>query len=104
MAGEGGRRGRVAVENLIKKYGADCQAFDAIGYREIIDYLKGKISLQKSAEDMKMNTWHYAKRQMTWFKRDKEIHWIKNKEEAEKMVDNFLNKKRYQPTKPTLSA
>jgi len=92
------------VENLIKKYGADCQAFDAIGYREIIDYLKGKISLQKSAEDMKMNTWHYAKRQMTWFKRDKEIHWIKNKEEAEKMVDNFLNKKRYQPTKPTLSA
>jgi tRNA dimethylallyltransferase len=78
------------VQQLIEKYGADCVAFDAIGYREIIDYLKNKISLQKAIEDMKLNTWHYAKRQMTWFKRDKEIHWIQNAEEAGKLVEEFL--------------
>ena len=79
------------VLNLTEKYGGECAAFDAIGYREIIDYLHDKISLQKAVEDMKLNTWHYAKRQITWFKRDKEIHWVENRHEAEKLVEDFLS-------------
>lgn len=69
------------VETLIKKYGKTCAAFDAIGYREIIDYLDGKMFLEQAADIMKHNTWHYAKRQMTWFRKDKNIQWITSKEE-----------------------
>ncbi len=70
------------VEKLVKKYGPDCKAFDAIGYREIIDYLKEKISLIEAIEQINKNTWHYAKRQMTWFRRNKNINWIKNYKEV----------------------
>jgi tRNA dimethylallyltransferase len=80
------------VDGLIKKYGDQCVAFDAIGYRETIDYLNGKTSLETAVEEMKINTWRYAKRQMTWFKRDKEIHWIRDAEDAEKLIDEFFGR------------
>lgn len=74
------------VQNLMKKYpstslgtGGLPRAFNAIGYHEIIDYLKGKISLSEATELMKKNTLAYAKRQMTWFKKDKKIRWIEVK-------------------------
>lgn len=78
------------VKKLMQKYGPDQQTFDAIGYREIIEYLKRNITLGKALEDIKLNTWHYAKRQMTWFNKDKKICWIKNYKEAEKLIKNFL--------------
>lgn len=88
------------VKNLVKKYGSKQQSFDAIGYREVIDYLNPalklrsgvnkKIPLQKAVELIKQNTRNYAKRQMTWFKKDGQIHWIKNEKEAEKIVKKFL--------------
>jgi len=78
------------VRELIKKYGANETAFDAIGYREIIGYLKSASSLPDAITAMKMNTWHYAKRQMTWFKKDKTIRWIKNPEEAITIAKDFL--------------
>ncbi len=70
------------IKGLVKKYGPDCKAFDAIGYREIIDYLRDKISLAETVERMDKNTWHYAKRQIAWFKRNENINWIKNYKEA----------------------
>lgn len=78
------------VKNLIKKYGSTQVAFDAIGYREITDYLNKKISLREAIELMKRNTRNYAKRQMTWFKKDKRIYWIKNQKEVERLVKKFL--------------
>ena len=42
------------VEMLVKKYGAACAAFDAIGYREIIDYLNGKSSLEQATDIIKL--------------------------------------------------
>jgi tRNA dimethylallyltransferase len=78
------------VETLVKKYGAACAAFDAIGYREIMGYLGGKMSLEQAADIMKQDTWHYAKRQMTWFKKDKNVRWIARPEEAERIAENFL--------------
>ena len=78
------------VQRLIGQYGPNCAAFDAIGYREIIEYLDGKISLEKSAADMKLNTWHYAKRQLTWFRKDKEIVWVEDNAEAQSLVSGFL--------------
>jgi len=78
------------VQNLVKKYGAEQQAFDAIGYREIIDSLHKKTTLKQAAEKIKINTWHFAKRQITWFKKDRHIHWIKNYKGAEKLLKNSL--------------
>lgn len=78
------------VKNLIKKYGTKTQALGAIGYREIIQYLKGELSLPEAMELMAMNTKNYAKRQMTWFKRDQEIRWVKNEKEAEVLINKLL--------------
>ncbi|MEK7508049.1 MAG: tRNA (adenosine(37)-N6)-dimethylallyltransferase MiaA [Patescibacteria group bacterium] len=63
------------VRNLYKKYGR-VKALEAIGYREIIDYIGGKSSLDEAVKNIKTNTWHYAKRQITWFKKDKNTLWI----------------------------
>ena len=78
------------VKRLVKKYGGRQIAFDAIGYKEIIDYLNEKISLKEAIELMNKNTLNFAKRQMTWFKKDKEIIWVKNLTEANKLVKKFL--------------
>ncbi len=48
----------------------------AIGYKEIIPYIKGKIDLEETKEILKRNTRRYAKRQLTWFRRDKRIKWL----------------------------
>lgn len=50
-----------------------CQA---IGYKELIPYFEGKATLQESLETLKRETRRYAKRQLTWFRRDERIHWI----------------------------
>ena len=51
-------------------------ALQTVGYTEIFDYLDGKLSLENAVELIKKNTRQYAKRQMTWFKKDKEIKWF----------------------------
>lgn len=48
----------------------------AIGYKELEPYFKGLISLEKAVENLKMATRRYAKRQLTWFRRDTNINWI----------------------------
>lgn len=78
------------VKKIIEKYGEKQQSFDAIGYREIIEYLNKKISLDETIDLIKKNTWAYAKRQMTWFSKDKRIRWIKNQKQAEKLIKDFL--------------
>jgi tRNA dimethylallyltransferase len=51
-------------------------ALQTVGYAEIFDYLDGKTSLKDAIELIKTNTRQYAKRQVTWFKKDKDINWI----------------------------
>ena len=64
------------VEDIYKKYNEFPTAMQAIGYKEVVSYLKGEISEQEMIEKIKMETRRYAKRQMTWFRRNEEIHWI----------------------------
>jgi len=54
----------------------ELNALQTVGYRELFDYLDGTISLEKAVELIKQNSRHYAKRQLTWFKRDEEIKWF----------------------------
>lgn len=51
-------------------------AFQAIGYKELAPYLRGEIALDEAVSRIKQETRRYAKRQLTWFRRDERIHWI----------------------------
>ena len=61
----------------------DVNALQTVGYSEIFEHLDGKISLATAIEEIKKNTRQYAKRQMTWFKKDKEINWVNAKQTGE---------------------
>lgn len=54
----------------------DLNALQSVGYAELFGHLEGKLSLPAAVERIKINTRQYARRQMTWFKKDKEIHWF----------------------------
>lgn len=60
----------------------DLPALRTIGYRELRAFLRGECSLAKSVELIKQHTRNYAKRQETWFKRDKQIKWIRAEDKA----------------------
>lgn len=51
-------------------------ALQTVGYRELFDYFEGNISREEAVEQIKQNTRRYAKRQMTWFKRQADMHWV----------------------------
>ena len=65
------------VEKLLDKgYNREMQALKAIGYKEIIAALEGEMSMEEAVTLLKKNTRHFAKRQLTWFRRDPNIHWF----------------------------
>lgn len=51
-------------------------ALQTVGYKEVFDYLDGKCSLEQTVAAIQTNTRHYAKRQLTWWRRDPAIHWL----------------------------
>lgn len=57
-------------------YSKTLNSLNTVGYKEIISYLENEISLEKAIELIKRNTRRFAKRQMTWFRKDKRIKWI----------------------------
>ena len=77
------------VRKLLSQYGK-VKALDAIGYREVIAYLNNEITLAEAEQQIINNTIHFAKRQMTWFKRDQRIDWVQTLIEAEKLTERFL--------------
>jgi tRNA dimethylallyltransferase len=66
-------------------------ALQTVGYRELFDHLDKNISLDEAVEQIKINTRHYAKRQMTWFKKDKEVKWFSAMDTE--LIKTLLNKK-----------
>jgi tRNA dimethylallyltransferase len=54
----------------------ELNALNTVGYKELFDYFDGNISYERAIELIKRNTRRYAKRQLTWFSRDKEIKWF----------------------------
>ena len=78
------------TEGLLKKYPATLPPLSGIGYQECYYYLNGYLSMDDLKNLIKKNTRHYAKRQLTWFKRDKNIKWVNNYQLAEKLVKEFL--------------
>ena len=69
-------------------------SMQGIGYKEIIEYLNGEVSLESAIENIKQNTRHMAKRQVTWFKREKDVIYVDpfSFESNEKIVDYMIEK------------
>lgn len=59
-----------------KGYSDDLVSMQGVGYKEIIQYLNGAISLEESVELIKKNTRHFAKRQLTWFRKEDDVIWV----------------------------
>lgn len=63
------------VHRLVQKYGRTLPILKTLGYKEICEYFDGKISLEEAVGLIKKHTRNYAKRQLTWFRANPEIHW-----------------------------
>lgn len=80
------------VSSLYNKgYTKDLVSMQGLGYKEIIDYLEGECTLEEAVYVLKRDTRHFAKRQLTWFKREREVIWL-NKSEFDDSEDAILEK------------
>lgn len=68
-----------------------CNALNTVGYKELFDYMDGRWPLQEAVERIKGNTRRYARKQLTWFKRDAEMRWFHpdDKEEILKYISQY---------------
>ena len=81
------------VTALYKKYGGEIlRKINIIGYSELIDYFEGRISLEKAVDDIKKNSRHYAKRQLTWFRNQKDYIWFDlDKDSENEILESIKN-------------
>ena len=86
------RLGMVAEVKKLRNSTISWKRLEEFGleYKYIALYLQKKISYQEMVERLQKEIEHFSKRQMTWFKRDKRIHWIENQKTAERLIDKFL--------------
>lgn len=75
------------AESLYDK--RDCNALNTVGYKELFDYIDGRWSLEEAIERIKGNTRRYARKQLTWFKRDATIRWFHPSQQQEIM--NYIS-------------
>lgn len=64
------------VKALYQQGLRECQSIQAIGYKEIYEYLDGKVTLNEAVENLKQNSRRYAKRQLTWFRNKMKVEWF----------------------------
>ena len=77
------------VKNLLDKYKEYPTAMQALGYKEVVEYFDGKLSYEEMIDKIKMETRHYAKRQLTWFRKNNDYIWLdgaKGNEENIKII------------------
>ncbi|MEK7139257.1 MAG: tRNA (adenosine(37)-N6)-dimethylallyltransferase MiaA, partial [Patescibacteria group bacterium] len=75
---------------LRRKYPWDLVPMQSIDYQEFQDYFDGTKTLAETVKLINQHHMAYAKRQMTWFKKDKDINWITSGKEAAEKIENFL--------------
>lgn len=69
---------------------SESQSMQGLGYKQLIKHLNGEYTLDEAVERIKVETRHFAKRQLTWFRRDERIHWLKH-DEHDIMLNEALN-------------
>ncbi len=90
------KKGMIKEVEKLHNVGVSWKKIENFGleYKWIAKYLQKEISYNEMIEKLQKDIEHYAKRQMTWFKRDKRIIWIKNINEATKLIEKFLEGRR----------
>lgn len=87
------QQGLVEEVHKLLDYGctSDMVSMQGLGYKEIVSYLKGECSLEEAVYILKRDTRHFAKRQLTWFRREKVVTWVnKNQYETEDKMLSFM--------------
>jgi len=65
------------TQGLLKKYGAAARPLASLGYKQAVEYLNGELTLEKAVQAAQQGHRNYAKRQMTWFRREPEVAWLR---------------------------
>ena len=78
------------VKKLEKKYNKFPTAMQGLGYKEVVDYVEGKYTKEEMIEKIKMETRRYAKRQLTWFRKNKEAIWLDATQTKEYNIQQIL--------------
>jgi len=78
------------VKTLINKYEQLPTAIQGLGYKEVVEYLNNELTFEEMVEKVKMETRRYAKRQLTWFRRNKQIKWIDGLDDIQNNVNIIL--------------
>ncbi|MBN2399537.1 MAG: tRNA (adenosine(37)-N6)-dimethylallyltransferase MiaA [Candidatus Aminicenantes bacterium] len=83
------------VKELVKRYPPSCPPFKALGYKEITAHLRGETDLPTALELMQRHSRQFAKRQLSWFRQEKDIHWFstENIEAMTGFISQCLEKK-----------
>ena len=78
------------VQNIYNKYNEFPTSMQALGYKEVVEYLDGKIDKETMIEKIKMETRRYAKRQLTWFRKNKQTIWLNGNNTVEENIQIIL--------------
>ncbi len=80
------------VKNMLKKYAEMPTAMQGLGYKEVVQYLDNEITYEEMVEKIKMESRRYAKRQLTWFRKNKDIIWLDGLRQVDENVDIICTK------------
>jgi len=80
------------VEDILKKYNEFPTAMQGLGYKEVVEFLENKITKEEMINKIKMETRRYAKRQMTWFRKNKQTIWLEGQAKIEDNIDTIMSK------------
>ncbi|MBU1916271.1 tRNA (adenosine(37)-N6)-dimethylallyltransferase MiaA [Patescibacteria group bacterium] len=78
------------TERLARRYGWTVQIMSSLGYKQLHDFFIGKISLADALDMIKRDTRHYARRQLTWLRRDNRVKWVDSATKARLLITQFL--------------
>jgi len=81
------------VENLVREgVSENSTAMQGLGYKEFLPYIKGECSLEEAVYILKRDTRHFAKRQLTWFRRERDVLWLDREQYSEEeLLDRMLS-------------
>ena len=78
------------VKELLKKYNTFPTAMQGLGYKEVVEFLKGSLTKEEMIEKIKQETRRYAKRQLTWFRKNKQTIWLNGANEMQNNISIIL--------------
>ncbi len=78
------------VKQILNKYHTFPTAMQGLGYKEVVEYLEGSCTKEEMIEKIKKETRHYAKRQLTWFRKNKETIWLDGEKSTDENVSIIL--------------